>query len=235
MVIVKNLLVKIKNQIILKSTSCALLPGKMTLFIGKSGAGKTTLLKSLLGLIPITQGTIFINSKQLDQLDNQQRAEEIGYVFQDFNLFPNLTVLQNCTNPLLIRGLSLKEAEERAYDVLQELKMESFSNNYPIQLSGGQQQRVAISRALCLQPKALLLDEPTASLDPCNTDILIDILKRLTSKGLTVGISSQDVYFMKKIFDRAYYLENGNIIEYCDNKDSMSTCPNTQRFLNVSV
>jgi len=233
MVTVKNLLVNIKNQIVLNSISCSLLPGRITLLIGKSGAGKTTLLKSLLGLIPVAGGTIYINNKQLQLLDNEQRAEEIGYVFQDFNLFPNLTTLENCTNPLLIRGLSQKQAEERAYSILQELNMQDFTNKYPAQLSGGQQQRVAIARALCLQPKVLLLDEPTASLDPCNTDKLIDILQLLKSKGLTIGISSQDVYFMNRIFDCAYYLENGNVMEYCDRKDSVITCPNIQKFINM--
>lgn len=232
MVTVKNLLVKIKNHIILNTISCALLPGRITLLVGKSGAGKTTLLKSLLGLIPVTSGTICINNKQLQQLSNQQRAEEIGYVFQDFNLFPNLTALENCTNPLLIRGLSDKQAKERAYALLQELNMLDFSDKYPAQLSGGQQQRVAIARALCLQPKVLLLDEPTASLDPCNTDALIDMLHLFKSQGLTIGISSQDVYFMSRIFDRAYYLENGAITEYCDEKESMNTCPNIENFIN---
>ena len=233
MVTVKNLLVNIKNQKVLNSISCSLLPSRITLLIGKSGAGKTTLLKSLLGLIPITEGTICINNKQLQQLDNQQRAEEIGYVFQDFNLFPNLTALENCTNPLLIRGLSQKQAEERACNILQELNMQNCANKYPTQLSGGQQQRTAIARALCLQPKVLLLDEPTASLDPCNTDNLIDILQHFKSRELTIGISSQDVYFMNKIFDRAYYLENGNIIESCDKKDSINTCPNIQKFISM--
>lgn len=233
MVIVKNLLVSVKKQIILNSVSCSLLPGRITLLMGKSGAGKTTLLKSLLGLVPIESGTISINSKQLQQLDNRQRAKEIGYVFQDFNLFSHLTALENCTNPLLIRGFSQEQAAERAQKILQELNMQNFFDKYPLELSGGQQQRVAIARALCLQPKVLLLDEPTASLDPCNTDILINSLEYLKSKGLTIGISSQDVYFMKKIFDRACYLENGNIIENCDEKDSVSRCLNIQKFISM--
>lgn len=231
MITVNNLLVQIKDKTILNLTSCSLLPGRITTFIGKSGAGKTTLLKSLTGLIKIMEGTVILNGQQIKQLTNIQRAQEIGYVFQEFNLFPNLTVIENCINPLVTHRTNPDKAQQRAYTILQELGMQDFINKYPTELSGGQQQRVAIARALCLQPKILLLDEPTASLDPVNSNNLVNILQKLAEQGLTIGISTQDTSFMNKIFDHTYYMENGTIIEFCDTKEMLETCPNIKLFM----
>ncbi len=232
MVIVNNIAVHIKNKTILNSVSCSLIPSRITIFIGKSGAGKTTLLKSLVDLIPVTEGQILINDKQLNQLNYSQRSEEIGYVFQEFNLFAYYTVLQNCIDPLLVHGMLYEHAQERALEALQELEMHNFIEKYPAELSGGQQQRVAIARALCLKPKVLLLDEPTASLDPFNTDILIVILRKLAAQGLTIGISSQDMNFVHKIFDRVYYMRAGTIIEFCDGTNMLDQCPAINHFLS---
>ena len=185
MVSIDKLIVKLQKQIVLKSVSCTLLPGRITTFIGKSGAGKTTLLKSLIGLFSSSEGTIAINGKQITSLSSKQRSEEIGYVFQDFNLFANLSVLQNCIDPMIVHGMAYDKAMQRALEILEQLEMQSFIDKYPKELSGGQQQRIAIARALCLNPRVLLLDEPTASLDPYNTDILVGILKKLAAQGLT--------------------------------------------------
>ncbi|MEX0940214.1 MAG: ATP-binding cassette domain-containing protein [Candidatus Babeliales bacterium] len=231
MIIVNKLFVRIKSQILLKKISCLLLPGRITTFIGKSGAGKTTLLKSLIGLIPKIEGEIFINNKELNILTPSQRAEKIGYIFQDFNLFPHLTVLQNCVDPLLVYGISFTDAHKRALEQLKEFDMHEFIDKYPFELSGGQQQRVAIARGLCLNPQVLLLDEPTASLDPFNTDLLITILKRLSKQGLTIGLSTQDMHFANKLLDRIYYIENGEIIEFCDGKEKLAQCPVINQFM----
>ena len=231
MVTVKNVSVIINNKAILKSVACTLLPGKITIFIGKSGAGKTTILQTLVGLNQISNGLITINDQQLDTLTATQRSEAIGYVFQDFNLFPNLSVLQNCSTPLKIHGMQNDQADQKALQILQSLEMQDFANAYPQQLSGGQKQRVAIARALCLQPKVLLLDEPTASLDPFNTDTLIDILKKLAASGLTIGVSSQDMNFVSKIFDQVYLVQDGKIVEFCDKKDTLNQCPLISKFL----
>jgi polar amino acid transport system ATP-binding protein len=231
MVLANNLTVQVKGQILLDSISCSLQPGRITSFIGKSGAGKTTLLKSLASLIPVTSGVIVVNNKQLKDTTPQQRAEEVGYVFQEFNLFPHLTVLENCIDPLIIRGTSYAEAKARALVVLQTLGMSTFIDRYPSELSGGQQQRTAIARSLCLKPRVLLLDEPTASLDPENTDILIALLRSLAGEGLIIGVSSQDMSFVQKVFDRVYYLEDGKIIEFCDGQKMLGQCPAIQRFI----
>jgi ABC-type polar amino acid transport system ATPase subunit len=224
MVTVNNLTVRIKKQIILDNVSCFLLPGRITSFIGKSGAGKTTLLKALVGLVPVEQGTITINEKKLSDLKSKERSEAIGYVFQDFNLFSHLTVLNNCIDPLVVHGMPYDQAHERALAVLKDFGMEQFINKYPAELSGGQQQRVAIARSLCLKPRVLLLDEPTASLDPFNTDILATILRSLSSSGLVIGLSSQDMSFVRKIFDRVYYIEAGKIVELCEGIENLEQC-----------
>lgn len=217
MVSVKNLVVKLQNQEILKAVSCELLPGRITTFIGKSGAGKTTLLKAMAGLVPIASGEII-------------KLERVGYVFQDFNLFPHLTVLQNCVDPLIVHGVDRAKAQLLAQEVLAQLEMQAFMQQYPSQLSGGQQQRVAIARALCLKPQILLLDEPTASLDPVNTDILVKILKKLAGQGLTVALSSQDMSFVRKIFDDVYYMQAGVIWERCDGAAQLAQCPLINQF-----
>ena len=232
MVNVKNLTVSINNQTILNDVSCSLLPGRITCFIGKSGAGKTTLLKALVDLVYITEGEIVINNTQLNSLSYSKRSEEIGYVFQDFNLFSNLTVLQNCMDPLRVHGLNVNDAKKRALDTLEQLGMNDYRDKYPSELSGGQQQRVAIARSLCLNPRVLLLDEPTASLDPINTAQLVTILRALRANKLIIGISSQDMNFVKKIFDRVYYIEQGKIVELCDGIEYVNQCKAIQQFIH---
>ena len=232
MAIVNNLTVSIKKHKLLDNVSCSLMQGRITSFIGKSGAGKTTLLKSLTGLIPIESGDIIINNKKLTQLTATQRSEEIGYVFQNFNLFPQLTVLENCMHPLRVHGKSYEQALQIALHCLQALEMNDYIQRYPFQLSGGQQQRVAIARALCLKPHVILLDEPTASLDPINTDILVFLLKKLAHIGLTVAFSSQDMNFVRKIFDRIYYVESGKIIEFCESPEQIDKCPNIKKWIS---
>ena len=230
MVVVNNLTVTLQNKNILNSVSCALLPGRITTFIGKSGAGKTTILQSIVGLNSLGQGSIAVAGVAISSLLPQKRSELVGYVFQDFNLFPHLSVLQNCTDPLIVRGVSLHVARQKAVEQLRQLDMQDFIESYPSQLSGGQKQRVAIARALCLQPQVLLLDEPTASLDPINTELLIMVLQKLAACGLTIGLSSQDMDFVRKIFDRVYYVQDGNIVEFCDEKKNLGTCFLMQSF-----
>ncbi len=229
--IIDNLTVQLNNKSIIRSLSCVFIPSRITLLLGTSGAGKTTLLKTMAGLIPASQGDMRIEHKSIAKLTEKERAEKIGYVFQDFNLFSNLTVEQNCIDPLLVHGLSYEQAYARVQSMLQEFDMGAFTKRYPAELSGGQQQRVAIARALCLQPSILLLDEPTASLDPFNSAVLLSILKRLAAQGITIVASCQDIAFAQTIFDRAYYMQAGTIIEYCDTKNSLAASPLISAFL----
>lgn len=132
---------------------------------------------------------------------------------------------------LLVHAMNYNKAKQTATEELKKLGMKSYLNKYPSELSGGQQQRGAIARSLCLKPQVLLLDEPTASLDPANTDILVTLLKSLANDGLTIGISSQDMNFVNKVMDRAYYIENKKIIEFCDSKQNLDNCPTLKRFI----
>lgn len=225
MIIVNNIVIRQQNKLVLNNLSCTFAPGRITMLVGKSGAGKTTLLKSLVGLMPITQGSIILDGKQISALSAQQRSKMIGYVFQDFNLFPLFSVLQNCIDPLMAHGMPYDQAKQRALETLKLLEMQDYSDKRPANLSGGQQQRVAIARALCLNPRIILLDEPSASLDPLNTDILVTILKKLASQGLTIVASSQDMNFARKVYDQIYYLESGQIIESCSNAKQLEKCP----------
>ena len=134
-------------------------------------------------------------------------------------------------DPLLIRDISTSDALAQATAMITAFDLGKHLDSYPSQLSGGQQQRIALARALCLEPKVLLCDEPTASLDPVNTDLLVTLLQSLSQQGLTIGISTQDMAFAKKMFDRAYLLEGGTILEKCEAKRELESCPLLQQFL----
>ncbi len=190
---------------ILNQISLTIAPERITVLVGKSGAGKTTLLRCIAGLEGISQGDLLVDNKDLLNLSAQERAQLIGFVFQDFNLFPHMTVLENCMQPLIIvKRMNQKEAEQKALTILEHFDMAGYLTSYPAQLSGGQKQRVAIARALVLGPKILLLDEPSSALDPENTAILAKFLKQLSSEGITVIMASQDIDFVERI--------QGNII-----------------------
>ncbi len=224
MVLVKDLTICFEGKVIVNKVSCELKTGRITTFIGESGAGKTTLLKALIDLVPVQEGSVVIDGKQLSSVDAKKKSEMIGYVFQDFNLFENCTVLQNCLDPLLVRKVPYDDAYKCALNQLTLLKMNDYIDQYPQQLSGGQKQRVAIARSLCLHPKVLLFDEPTASLDPENTENFIAILKNLVAQGMTIGLSSHDMMFVKKVFDCVYYIKKGSIVEFCDVTQPDTSC-----------
>jgi polar amino acid transport system ATP-binding protein len=235
MLVIKDLTVLLDSQPVINNLSCTIEAGHITSFIGPSGAGKTTLLKSIVCLTPATTGTITLNATPLSSMDSSARARSIGYVFQDFNLFDHLTVLHNCLDPLLIQGISFEKARETALFQLARMGMHEYANKYPAQLSGGQKQRVAIARALCLCPQVLLLDEPTASLDPMNSAILVDILKDMAAQGIAVGLSSQDIAFVQQVVDRVYYLEEGSLIEHAEKPARIERCSRIKRFLKNAL
>ncbi|MFC2049322.1 amino acid ABC transporter ATP-binding protein [Chlamydiota bacterium] len=210
---------KKRNTLILNQVSFELKQGRITAFIGKSGAGKTTLLKCIANLHAHYEGIITCDGQDLKNLSSLERSTTIGFVLQQFHLFPHFTALQNCTFALNeVVGLKADEAETRAIETLTLLGMLPFVNAYPAQLSGGQQQRVAIARALVMQPKVLLLDEPTSALDPDSKKSLANVLFDLHAKGLTLALSSHDMPFIKKIMDRIYYMDEGKLVEECDRR-----------------
>lgn len=202
---------------VLKEISFELKPGRITTFMGQSGAGKTTLLKCIANLHSHYEGEISCHKGNLNNLSPADRASTVGFVLQQFHLFPHLNALHNCTYALIeVLGLMQEEAENRAMEMLKTLNIEEFAHAYPSHLSGGQQQRVAIARALVLQPDVLLLDEPTSALDPESKKGFENLLMDLKAKGITIALSSHDMPFIKKIMDRIYFMEQGQLIEVWD-------------------
>lgn len=207
------------SSLVLEDISFQLRQGRITTFMGQSGAGKTTLLKCIANVNTEYEGTITRDNRDLKSLTPAERATTIGFVLQQFHLFPHLTVLQNCTYALIqVLGLSEQEANERSLELLKSLGMQAFVDAYPSQLSGGQQQRVAIARALVLQPEVLLLDEPTSALDPESKKSLVTLLLDLNARGITMALSSHDMPFIRKIMDYIYFLENGKVVEEWDRR-----------------
>lgn len=210
---VKNISLKNRSYFVLKNISFQIEKGDIITFIGKSGAGKTTILKCVANIIRNYEGKIFVDGVDPRQASNVDNARRMGFVFQDFNLFPTMTVLQNCIDPLLIRGETREQASMQARDYLSRLGVSEYQMRYPSELSVGQQQRVALARALALEPQVLMFDEPTSSLDPENTQGFIEILDDLKKQGITILISSQDIPFVTDVADKIYIMERGEIIE----------------------
>jgi ABC-type polar amino acid transport system ATPase subunit len=223
MILVDQLTTKTKKSgssaAILSDVLCAIPEKRITIIIGKSGAGKTTLLRCFAGLENDYLGTITVDGKNINNLSAQERAKVVGFVSQSFNLFPTLTVLENCMQPMIVvQQLEKELARAKAMEMLLQLDMASYCNVYPAKLSGGQQQRVALARALCMGPKVILFDEPTSALDPANVALLRSLFFSLIKNGITVVVVSQDVSFVRSIMDKVYFLEDGKIIEQFDSE-----------------
>lgn len=206
--------------------TCEIPKGKVTAFIGPSGAGKTSLIKCIANLYSHYSGSLMHNGKSVSQLSRRERAHAIGFVFQQLNLFPHLTALENCIYPLtMLNTLTKSQAKEIAMDVLHSLAMDSYKDRYPAKLSGGQQQRVAIARALCLKPQLLLFDEPTSALDPQSTERMMQLLKKLSSQGTTIGISSHDMNLVNDVADQIYQIKDGLIEVLSQNRNPPTRKP----------
>lgn len=195
---------------ILNTISCTFKPGEITVLVGKSGAGKSSLLRCIALLRRDYTGTILINNRDIRTLSDLERAKTIGFVFQQFNLFPQYTALENCTLPLrTVLGFTQEESTRRAMEQLSLLDVVELRDRYPRCLSGGQQQRVAIARALGANPELLLLDEPSSALDQENSKILGEKLQLLAAQGKTVIVASQDMAFVKSYGDTIYTISKG--------------------------
>ncbi|KXF75939.1 glutamine ABC transporter ATP-binding protein [Paramesorhizobium deserti] len=183
---------------------------------GPSGSGKSTLIRCINRLEEHQEGRILVNGTPLDDsvknLDAIRR--DVGMVFQHFNLFPHLTVKENCALPqILSRGAQRREAEERAMSFLTKVRIPEQAEKYPGQLSGGQQQRVAIARALCMMPKIMLFDEPTSALDPEMVKEVLDTMVALAEDGMTMIVVTHEMGFARKVADRVVFMESGEIVE----------------------
>ena len=189
--------------------------GKTTVIIGASGSGKSTLLRCINQLETIDQGIIEVAGKNIDEYKHTDLVMNVGMVFQQFNLFSNMTVLENVMYALLkVKKKTKEEAKTLAIQALKTVNVEDKINQYPLTLSGGQKQRVALARAMVLTPEVMLFDEPTSALDPEMVNEVLDEIKKLSATGLTSIIVTNEMGFEKKIADEVIYIDNGKIIEY---------------------
>lgn len=215
MIIIKDLEKSFGDLHVLKGVNLTIAEKEVVVIIGPSGSGKSTLLRCINFLEEPTGGSIVIDGIPLNGEANiNEIRKEVGMVFQRFNLFPHMTVLQNLMlAPMKVRGVSKEEAEKTAHMYLKKVGMEDKANNYPDQLSGGQQQRVAIARALCMKPKALLFDEPTSALDPEMVNEVLDVMKQLANEGMTMAVVTHEMGFAREVGDRVCFVDGGKILE----------------------
>lgn len=214
MLTIKNLTLKKGSppKQILQGISVCFPQGKISLLIGRSGAGKSSLMRCMAELETAYEGEVLFNGQSLQGLAAPLRAKTLTYIAQGYALFPHLTALDNCSQPLqVVARMQVPEAKQQALLIMKSLGMAEFAMAYPCELSGGQQQRIAIARALALDPEILLLDEPSSSLDPDNSAQLAKILKKLASQGKTLVVSTQDMLFAKQLQGSCYYINNYNI------------------------
>lgn len=201
---------------VLKNININIDKNEVVVVIGPSGSGKSTLIRCINGLESINDGDIGIDGTLInDKKTNlNQLRQEIGMVFQHFHLYPHKTVLENITlAPIKIKKMKQTEAEEIAMYFLEKVGIANRANHYPSQLSGGQQQRVAIARALAMKPKIMLFDEPTSALDPEMVGEVLDVMKALTSEGITMVVVTHEMGFAKEVADRVIFMDNGIIVE----------------------
>lgn len=190
--------------------------GEVVVVIGPSGSGKSTFLRCINGLEAFTEGHIIIDGVDLaDKKTNINKVRaEVGMVFQQFNLFPHKTVVENLIlAQIKVRKRSRKEAEEKAYALLKKVGIHDKAGEYPSRLSGGQQQRVAIARALAMDPKVMLFDEPTSALDPEMVGEVLDVMKQLAREGMTMIVVTHEMGFAKEVADRVIFMDEGKVVE----------------------
>ncbi|MBN8965106.1 MAG: amino acid ABC transporter ATP-binding protein [Rhizobiales bacterium] len=201
---------------VLRDINLRVAKGERIVICGPSGSGKSTMIRCINRLEEHQQGRVVVDGVELS--DDVKRIDEVrrdvGMVFQHFNLFPHLTVLENLTlAPIWVRRLPKKEAEEQAMRYLARVRIPEQADKYPGQLSGGQQQRVAIARALCMSPKIMLFDEPTSALDPEMVKEVLDTMVRLAEDGMTMLVVSHEMGFARQIADRMVFMDEGQIVE----------------------
>lgn len=211
--------------------------GEKVVIIGPSGSGKSTLLRTINRLEDVDSGQIFIGNKEItsQSCDLNTIRMELGMVFQNFNLFPHKTVLENLTiAPIKLKKIPIKTANDIAIQLLDKVGLKNKVNTYPRTLSGGQQQRVAIARALAMNPKIMLFDEPTSALDPEMISEVLDVMTTLAKEGMTMIVVTHEMGFAREVADRIIFMDAGNIIE-TSTPAHFFTCPKqerTKKFLN---
>lgn len=196
--------------------------GEVVVVCGPSGSGKSTLIKTVNGLEPIQQGEIFVNDIQVNskKTDLAKLRSKVGMVFQHFELFPHLSIIENLTlAQVKVLNRDKKAAEEKGLKLLERVGLANHANKFPAQLSGGQQQRVAIARALCMDPIAMLFDEPTSALDPEMINEVLDVMVELANEGMTMMVVTHEMGFAKKVANRVIFMDEGKIVEDSKKED----------------
>ena len=198
--------------------------GEIIVVLGPSGSGKSTFIRTLNRLQPHSAGTVSIDGINIDEdttvADLKKVRAEVGFVFQQFNLFPHLTIMENITlAPMKVKGASKREAEAKALELLERVGIPEQAYKYPSELSGGQQQRVAIARALAMDPKIMLFDEPTSALDPEMIKEVLDVMVNLAKQGMTMIVVTHEMGFAKEVADQMIFMDEGMIVEKADTKE----------------
>jgi len=222
---------------VLKDINLTVNAGERIVVCGPSGSGKSTLIRCVNRLEEHQKGEIWVDGIELtsDLKQIEQIRREVGMVFQHFNLFPHLTVLENCTlAPIWVRKMPKAEAEDVARSYLERVKIPEQADKYPGQLSGGQQQRVAIARSLCMNPKIMLFDEPTSALDPEMIKEVLDVMIELARDGMTMICVTHEMGFAKTVANRVIFMDGGEIIEQNEPEEFFNNpqSPRTQEFLS---
>lgn len=221
MINITNLYKNFGDLEVLKNISTEIKKGEIISIIGPSGSGKSTFLRCINKLEEPSSGHIYIDGMDLmdKNTDINKVRERVGMVFQHFNLFPNMTVLDNLTlSPIMVKKESKEEAEKYALSLLEKVGLLDKANSYPTQLSGGQKQRIAIARALAMKPEVILFDEPTSALDPEMIKEVLDVMRDLAKEGMTMLIVTHEMGFARNVGNRILFMDKGEIIEDCSPK-----------------
>lgn len=226
---VKNLFKHYGTFCALKDINLKVEPGEVVVILGSSGSGKSTLIRCINQLEIHSGGTITIEGQEVRHSNIRKIRSEVSMVFQQFNLFPHMSVLRNVSlGPVFTKGESKASAEDNARQLLEKVGLKNHVDKLPSQLSGGQQQRVAIARALAMNPKVILFDEPTSALDPEMVGEVLDVIKKLASTGVTMVVVTHEMGFAKEVGDRVLFMEHGEIIEESPPEQFFSN-PKTER------
>lgn len=231
MIKVKNLHKTFENLNVLDGIDEHITPGEVVVVIGPSGSGKSTFLRCLNLLETATEGEIYVDDELITapKVDVNRIRQKMGMVFQQFNLFPHLTIMENITlAPVLLKKMTKEEAIKRGNELLQRVNLAEKADAYPAQLSGGQKQRVAIARALCMNPDMMLFDEPTSALDPEMIKEVLEVMKDLGRQGMTMIVVTHEMGFARHVANRVLFLDQGHLVEEGDS-EAFFTNPKSER------
>ena len=213
---VENLQKSFGDNQVLKGLNAEINKGDVMVVIGASGSGKSTFLRCLNLLEEPTSGSIIFNGTDITDksVDINLHRQKMGMVFQQFNLFPHMTVLKNMTHaPMKLMGKTKEEAESEAMKLLERVGLADRADSYPSQLSGGQKQRIAIVRALCMNPEVMLFDEPTSALDPEMVGEVLEVMKQLAKEGMTMVVVTHEMGFAREVATKVVFVDEGVIVE----------------------